>query len=567
MPPRKRRDTGANRDTRRLVFERRVSGSASASASGSASAITSASASGIQIGKRAPQSVSLPQPPSQPSLAELAVHKRKVGEVRGWLAEALGTSPVAKYRRLLALTGPAGCGKTATIHALAAKDELDYDITEWHAEAAFADGSERISHAERFEEFLRRATRFAALPLGGAKSRRRVVLVEDLPNISHGPTLTIFARALEHYVVHAARTPQVAVVLVISDAVPPVDSTDGWLQRREAALDIRTAVPPAVRRHPAFTEIRFNPATARMISGALGRIAGRGVPSATLSAIAESAHGDIRGAVNALAVASSKDAPQGRELTLALFHALGRILYNKRHGDPDDSNEAPRPPPASSHTPLPLGPWYPQLPDSRVDIEHLWASLPVDTDTLSLYLHHNYIPFTDDVDECAGILEALSMSDTLEGDASTGLVRSLYSFHMITRGVLLSLPCPVPRRAQRMTKPAAWEVASRRRAFQHELEDARAAATPPLPLSRIPIAEYASTVAPLVSRIQGEAQLWEERPNVAGTDDDEYEPISQTHSPQEPRKIPICNDHASPVPDTTEKTESDRLLDELEDLD
>ena len=58
--------------------------------------------------------------------SELAVHKGKVDTVRQWLQESLNG---ATYKKLLILTGPAGCGKSTTIRVLA--KELDLELVEW----------------------------------------------------------------------------------------------------------------------------------------------------------------------------------------------------------------------------------------------------------------------------------------------------------------------------------------------------------------------------------------------------------------------------------------------------
>ena len=47
---------------------------------------------------------------------ELCVHKKKIEQVRDWLKMAF--NPQSHAFKLLVLTGPAGCGKTATIKAL-----------------------------------------------------------------------------------------------------------------------------------------------------------------------------------------------------------------------------------------------------------------------------------------------------------------------------------------------------------------------------------------------------------------------------------------------------------------
>jgi cell cycle checkpoint protein len=80
-------------------------------------------------------------------LKDLAVHKRKVDDVRRWLAEAFGGRSHPKHRvgfsplfwrprasltiaqRLLILSGPAGSAKTATMRVLAR--EMDFEITEY----------------------------------------------------------------------------------------------------------------------------------------------------------------------------------------------------------------------------------------------------------------------------------------------------------------------------------------------------------------------------------------------------------------------------------------------------
>ena len=81
---------------------------------------------------------------------ELAVHKRKVEDVRGWLTDAFDGGPTGAlrkyrvrdivignkshldappYKRILALTGHAGTGKTTTLRILAR--EMDFEILEW----------------------------------------------------------------------------------------------------------------------------------------------------------------------------------------------------------------------------------------------------------------------------------------------------------------------------------------------------------------------------------------------------------------------------------------------------
>lgn len=50
---------------------------------------------------------------------------------------------------------------------------------------------------------------------------------------------------------------------------------------------------------------------------------------------------------------------------------------------------------------------------SKVDPDVLFAEAPLDSDVFTSYVHHNYTPFTDDIDECLGIIEGVSSADAL----------------------------------------------------------------------------------------------------------------------------------------------------------
>lgn len=110
-----------------------------------------------------------------PTQEDLAVHKRKVNDVRQWLVEAFQPSKLQKYRvgllssvvhyyrlltscfprltqRLLVLTGPAGSGKTTTLRVLTR--ELGFEILEWRNPLAVA--STPTGRRARFGEFSTR---------------------------------------------------------------------------------------------------------------------------------------------------------------------------------------------------------------------------------------------------------------------------------------------------------------------------------------------------------------------------------------------------------------------------
>lgn len=88
------------------------------------------------------------------SKSDLAIHKKKVEQVEGWLRDALEGKPtIQKYRRILVLHGPAGAGKSTLIRSLSRRDELDFAITDWSEDAlhASSSGSGR-DHSGGFDE-------------------------------------------------------------------------------------------------------------------------------------------------------------------------------------------------------------------------------------------------------------------------------------------------------------------------------------------------------------------------------------------------------------------------------
>ncbi|WFD28807.1 RFC checkpoint protein Rad17 [Malassezia nana] len=425
-----------------------------------------------------------------------------------------GSPSIRKYRRILALTGPSGAGKSATVRSLASATDLNVDLVEWENRDAFYDAGERQSSVERFAAFLQTSARFARLALaprgqsGAAPSPRRVILVEDWPNVAHEDTRRQVHRALEQFLA----TSGAPLVLVVSDSLPRTDAESGEAldarARRAAQMDLRAVVPDTVQRHPAFAEIRFPPLTTRMIQSALAAQAPH-LPQHVVADVAASSAGDIRSASASVALlqdAPTLDALAMRESALVLFHAVGRVLYNKRQGDPG-LEAPPVPRPTLTH------PFRATMRPSLVDVGQLWAQLPVDSSVYQLYLFHNAPAFFDEVDEMASALEWLSESDTLAALAEPRAqsVASEYLFQLTVRGLLVSLPSPVTRRGQQLTKPAHWDLAARARACDDVLQalrmprvDARGQWS--MPGATYRPAEWAMDVLPLAARI--DASTW-----------------------------------------------------------
>ncbi|KAI0327719.1 Rad17-domain-containing protein [Cubamyces sp. BRFM 1775] len=470
---------------------------------------------------------------------DLAVHKRKVQDVRQWLLEAYEGGPsgkLKKYRRVLVLTGPAGTAKTATIRVLAR--ELNYEILEWRnsMDEHFSQGYDSLSTgveyeglSEKFQAFLARASNCRPIfssqpsvhsssqptPSSSAASRfsppkSQLIVLEDLPNILHPATQASFHAALETFI--ASPEGSVApLVIIISDAGLRGEGEGenaSWNSRGKEAMDVRNVLPPSLLHSPFVTQISFNPIASTYMRSALRSLLDRHFAISTsgtrptkdvLDVIVESSNGDIRSAIMALQFACTADSTsrkstkgskktgktQGpsarvmleavtrREQSLALFHLLGKIMYNKRKGDPSSSSASAKdvrrdreidaglkdPPP------LPLHLKAHERRASRVDVESLYADTPIDASLLSLYIHQNYTQYCSTLDECEALMDSLSWVDSSGGE--TWYQANPHQFHLVVLGTLHALPSPVPRRNQKPFKPSFFEVLRR----QGEAED------------------------------------------------------------------------------------------------
>ncbi|KAG8628138.1 hypothetical protein KVT40_004011 [Elsinoe batatas] len=478
------------------------------------------------------------------SLEELAVHNKKVKDVRALLEESLS----ARGRpRLIVLKGSAGTGKTTTIQLLA--KSMDLGIKEWRNPVNVDIGSESfISTSAQFEDFVLRSSKFSGLDLTSASAmpttipattatdtdspdRQHILLIEEFPvsMTRSSPILQAFRTTIQAYLSLPNRpaSPHAPIVLVLSETL---------LSSSTASPDTLTPhrlLGPTLLSHPLTAVVEFNPIAPTLLTKALSMIATkesrvsgrRRTPGpAVLSRLAEM--GDIRSAVSALeflclkgdsdgdwsakvtfgkAKASAKTSSGndsltdkerealklvgGREGALGLWHAVGKVVYNKRIDRPKDTAlatngaahlrpangtskpdfstmiSAPQPttsfatpPPHLSHL------VRPKIPEN--DPTTLLLELGTDISTFVASVHEN-LPLSctsttsettlASLDEC---LSVLSDADTLSvdrfstagggggygtGTAAEGLRQEEIVFHTAVRGCVFWLPYPVKR--------------------------------------------------------------------------------------------------------------------------
>jgi cell cycle checkpoint protein len=468
------------------------------------------------------------------SLTELAVHARKVADVRRWLEDVLA----GRIRqRLLVLKGAAGTGKTTTVQLLS--KDMNCEILEWRNPVGALGATHGYqSAAAQFEEFLGRGAKFGQLDLetdsepppptasasttanGAAKSdsRRKIITIEEFPNtfMRSSSALTSFRSNILQFL--ASNTPALATFgrQSVASSVTPIVMiiSETLLTTTSASADSFTAhrlLGPEILRHPATAVIEFNAVAPTFLTKALDLVVqkeakktGRRRTPGPLVLQRLGEVGDIRSAISALEfllVKGDTDADWGRnvafkkpkrgsketlaltkgeqeslelitqrESSLGIFHAVGRVVYNKREELPyptgSDEALAEIMPAHMSHLSRPKR--------SLASVDTLIDETGTDTQTFISSLHENYIGSCEpsnpldpssSLDYVNSCIEYLSESDLLcpswdiffggkgspssyfgKDSGSHILRQDEMAFHVAVRGLLFSLPSPVKRK-------------------------------------------------------------------------------------------------------------------------
>jgi len=466
------------------------------------------------------------------NLDELAVHKKKVSDVREWLEKVMGGRC---RQRLLILKGAAGTAKTTTVQLLA--KDMDCDVLEWRnpvGSVASSDGL--LSMSAQFEEFMGRGGKYGQLDMFSIDGqivpkpeiktldrRKNLILIEEFPNTftRSSSTLQSFRSAIISYL--ASNTPPLSMMNqgTSRDPITPVVMiiSETLLTTTSASADSFTAhrlLGPEILQHPGVAVIEFNAIAPTILAKALelvvqkeSRKSGRRKTPGPLVLKKIGEIGDIRSAIGSLEFLCLRGDIDGdwgakvgfgktkkpsketalttmekeslelvtrREASLGIFHAVGKVVYNKRDEKlPDksfdkDGKELPDveklPSFMSTHS---------RPHKSQIMVDELIDETGTDTPTFVAALHENYILSCDapptsfdftSLDHVSGCIDALSDSDLLcpswdgsfnssgfgggFGGKGTGgdiMRQDEISFQIAVRGLLFSLPFPVKRKA------------------------------------------------------------------------------------------------------------------------
>eukprot|EP01136_Pigoraptor_vietnamica_P031847 Opistho-1_new@92947 len=463
---------------------------------------------GMSLQEAPPESVLWADAAAPETEDDLAVSKKKVDELKGWLSVVFAAQD-AGFRgphvppRILLLTGPPGSGKTAALSVAARV--MDFDVVEWinpvrpafRPSEAWTPGQESdyVPLLKEFRDFLLRCERYPSVAVSsastagpsapptssvlvGAPARgRKVIVVEDLPNVLPGPQ----ARSFQDTIRQMAQTGRYPLVFIASD----------W-----GESDIKRLFPLDM----PIARIAFNPVARTSLEKALLRVAtahhaanpaSHIMPDKdTLKRMAEAACGDVRAAVNALQFACVRDyerrkhavvtagagkaggkgkgksrkakaadagEPIGdadyasRDVSITLFHALGKMLYAKR--DMEGPTDAELLPPSSSHL---------ARRKLLVDPEDAIARTAVTGETFTSFLHENYLDFFSDIDSTLIPCDGFSDADILSSAWKERDTLSLYAASVSARSILFASDSSQPKGKWRPLRRSQWTVVAQR---------------------------------------------------------------------------------------------------------
>ncbi|KAK2973689.1 hypothetical protein RJ640_022146 [Escallonia rubra] len=423
------------------------------------------------------------------SLEELAVHKKKVEEVKSWFEERLGTAKEEVCNNVLLITGQAGVGKSATVHVIAS--HLGALLCEWntptptiwqeHLHNSSA-GMRYMSKLDEFENFVERIRKYGLIPQSctGGSEKSTMLLIDDLP-VVYGKVASRRLHNCLHFLAQSIRIPTAILITDYSKA-DAGDFTTRCLE--ELQLSLQSA---------GTCKVAFNPITVNSIKKILFKICREEqfkVTAEEIDLIAKASGGDIRHAITSLQYFCLKPHPMlslscstgiptyprercdeinqlddrlstsfGRDETLSLFHALGKFLHNKRE------TENSIPPDTSAYL---LRERFKRSPLKMDAPEKVLSQAHGQARPIADFLHENVLDFLGEEasDDAWVVASYLSDADRLLASVNGILSRNYEAENVLqsaaasvaVRGVLFGNCHPLSSRWHAIRRPKLWQV-------------------------------------------------------------------------------------------------------------
>ena len=372
-------------------------------------------------------------------LSELAVHPKKLEELKNWF-----NIRTKVPNKILVVEGPAGCAKSTTLKLIA--KENNYDVSEWINStdvetALLRDNPENFqseftsyeNQITKFTDFLLRTSRFQSV----FKSKKSLLLVKDFPNTFMKKTEE-FWDILKMYVEDGG----CPLVFIITDT-------------NSKSLNVsRNLFPDKIRLTLGIDTVNMNPVSTTMMKRGIKRVIQmidsnsnyklyfQRPTEDVINNLLEQSQGDIRNAILNLSFASQKnhvkpmiktsklkksskkekssnDGGIGKSEALTVMHGLGRVFYPKLE---INSNSG-----------------FFELTHKPEEIAEAFSSQP--SNIISL-IHSNYIKNFSDIDSVAEAAEVLSMSDCFESELRDDQLKYI-NLNLVIRSTMILNKVPV----------------------------------------------------------------------------------------------------------------------------
>ncbi|KAJ3682598.1 hypothetical protein LUZ60_015171 [Juncus effusus] len=427
------------------------------------------------------------------SLSDLAVHKKKVEEVKNWLEERLNTPRQGFGDYTLLITGQAGVGKSTVIQVLA--KELGFELCEWKTPTPTLwsehlhntnSGLRYMSKLEEFETFTEKTRKYTSLKTNTESINKPfVILIDDLPVTNGKLGLNRLTKCLTD-LTRLTRFPTIILLTQCHKTETAGDNSSWHWEQLESLIEKAGA-----------HKIAFNPITVNSMKKTLFKITKQEkyseISTESIEHIAKSSGGDIRNAITSLQYfclnpernslitgqnqescgAQSLTSSFGKDETLSLFHALGKFLHNKREINVDSELDG-----------FTLKEKYKRNPLKMESPEIILSQSHGQTRSITDFLHENVLDFidSDTVSDAWAVSAYLSDSDFLVGKNMGMMARravdDLSEFEGLAcviaasvsvRGVLFGNSQPATSRWHAIRSPKIWQVEQSMRHTRDEM--------------------------------------------------------------------------------------------------